>query len=173
VLVGNKLPFPIGVGTNDADGDVATLAVSAHLTGKKFDAIETDVSSAEAAPDAIGKAAPTVQELFVPAGKRAVQVQFKNIGGDPWLWMNWLSRFQVYSPVTQSHYGVYGAYGTLKNPQGAERVFMLYKANSQLTPFRQPQGGLENVTLIFIMPAEEKATEARIEGRSNGLPVER
>jgi hypothetical protein len=173
VLVGNKLPFPIGVGTNDADGDVATLAVSAHLTGKKFDAIETDVTAADAAPDAIAKAVPTLQELFVPPGKRMVQVQFKNIGSDPWLWMNWLSRFQVYSPVTRSHYGVYGAYGTLKNPQGAERVFLLYKASAPLTPFRQPQGTLENVSLIFIMPAEEKATEVRIEGRSNGLAVEK
>jgi hypothetical protein len=173
VTSSNKLPFPIGVGTTEADGDVATLAVSAHLTNKQFDTIETDLTSAESAPDAIGKTAPTVQELFVPPGKRMVQVTFKTAGRNPWGWATWLGRFEVYSPVTRSRYGSYGAYGTMKTPAGEPRVFFLYKAQSRLTNFRQPEGTIDSVTLCFLLPTEEKATEIQIEGRSDGLPAEK
>ena len=174
VVSGNKLPFPIGVGTNDADGDVATLAVSAHLTNKQFDAIETDITNAESAPDAIAKAVPTVQELFVPQGKRMVQVTFKNVGSNPWMWVQWLNKIELFTAQTRSHYPAFGVYGTLKTPAGAERVFFLYKAQTRLAPFRAPEENkTDSVTFCFILPAEEKATEIQIEGRSNGLPAEK
>ena len=174
VVSGNKLPFAIGVGTNDAEGDVATLAVSAHLTNKQFDAIETDITNAESAPDAIGKAAPTIQELFVPQGKRMVQVTFKNVGSNPWMWVNWLNKIELYTPQTRSHYPAFGVYGTLKTPAGADRVFFLYKASTRLAPFRAPEEDkMDTVTFCFIIPAEEKATEIQVEGRSNGLPAEK
>ena len=69
---------------------------------------------------------------------------------------------------------MFGVYGMLKTSAGAERVFFLYKAQTRLAPFRAPEGNtIDTVTFCFIFPAEEKATEIQVDGRSNGLPAEK
>jgi hypothetical protein len=172
VVGGDKIPYPIGVGTSEASADVAGAGFDGHLTGKKFDTLNTDVASAESTPPALAKAAPTVDELFVPEGKRMVQVKFKNVGTNPWIWRAMSDRFQVYCEGTKTTYGPYGAYGMLKPPSGGpDRVFAIYRATTQLGKFPEPQGKVDEVTLIYLVPAGQKVSEARFESRPNGLPL--
>jgi hypothetical protein len=78
----------------------------------------------------------------------------------------------VYCAANTTTYVPYGAYGMLKPASGgADRVFFFYRANSQLGAFPMPQGKLEEVTLIYQVPAGQKVTEARFDSRPNGLPL--
>jgi hypothetical protein len=101
-----------------------------------------------------------------------VQVKFKNVSSDPWIWRAQTGKFQVYSDATKTVYTPYGAYGMLKPTAGGpDRVFFVYRAASQLGMFPIPQGKVDEVTLIYLVPAGQKVTEARYEFKPNGLPL--
>ena len=168
----NKLPYPIGVGTDDANADVATLAISGHLTQRKFDALEIDLSTPQSAIAALAKEPPHVQELFVPAGKRMVQVTLKNSGPDPARWRPMIDRFHVFVGKSQTQIGVYGVYGTVK--QGPlEKMFCVYKTQAALTAIPPVDGQVDAVTLVFLIPADEKADEIRFMDKAPGLALEK
>ena len=173
VVSGNKLPFPIGVGTNDAEGDVATLAVSAHLTNKQFDVIETDITNAESAPDAIGKAARPSRNCSCPRASGWCRSRSRT-SARPWTWVSWLNKVELFTPQTRSHYPVFGVYGTLKTPAGADCLLPLQGPDPP-DPVPCPRGEQDGQRHVLLYPpAEEgKATEIQVDGRSNGLPAEK
>ncbi|HEY7115659.1 MAG TPA: CvpA family protein [Tepidisphaeraceae bacterium] len=174
LTVTNKLPYALGVGTGDADADVATTAVSGHLTGKKFDVLETDLSSPDSVIANLGKSPPTVQELFVPQGKRMVQVTLKTVaaaGEDPWAWATLGPQNTTVVDGRNIPTKPSGIYYNVKQG-GAEKLMATYRANVEGVNVSPIQGAtVDSITLIFLMEADQRAKELQFLGKANGFPL--
>lgn len=170
LTVGNQLPVGIGVGSADV-ADVLAAAASGHLTNKQFDTLDVDTTTAESALSELPKAGNPVQQLAVPAGKRLLQVTMSVKGADPWAWAANLANFTVVD-----------AAGTAYKPSGvvavatvggAQRLYATYKTTGDVTAKKVDGATLSSVTLLFLVPADQKATELRYQGKPGGLPLEK
>jgi len=174
VVSGSPLPVGINVGTADADAEVVTTAASGHITGKKFDVLDVDTSSDGAALTELPKGGNPVAELAVPAGKRLVAVKLNiKAGGDPWAWAAALADYTVVDGAGAS-VKPSGVIGTVTKGRGAPpRLLANYKANGEVASVGKVEGTTPTgVTLLYVLPADQKAKEIQYKGKAGGLPLE-
>jgi hypothetical protein len=172
VLVsGNQLPVGIGVGS--ADSDVLAAGASGHLTAKQFDSLDVDPSNDAAALAELPKPGNPIQQLMVPAGKRMVQVQLSiKAGADSWAWLPKLAEFTVVD-ATGTAYKPSGVLG-LAGPAGpTQKLLAVYRATGELTLKKVENAPLTSLTFVYLIPADQKATELRYQGKAGGLPLEK
>jgi hypothetical protein len=131
-----------------------------------------DTSTAESALTELPKAGNPVQQLAVPAGKRLLQVTMSvKPGADPWAWAANLANFTVVDPAGTA-YKPSGVMG-IATVGGAQRLYATYKTTGDVTAKKVDGATISSVTLLFLVPAEQKATELRYQGKAGGLPLEK
>lgn len=170
VVEGNRLPVGIGVGS--ADAVVLSAGASGHLTNKQFDNLDVDPTVPEAAFSELPKAGNPVQELAVPAGKRMVQVTLNvKAGADPWAWAPTIADYTVVD-ATGAAYKPSGAFAGLGSG-AAQKLFATYKSTGDISVKKVDGTTPLTITLIYLVPTGQKATELRYQSKPGGLPLEK
>jgi len=163
------LPVAVNVGTADADAEVVTTAAAGHITGKKFDILDVDTSSDGAAISELPKGGFAISALFVPAGKRLVQVKVDlKPGGDAWAWAGELGNFTL---VDGAGAGVKpsGVCAAVEKTGAPPKLLASYKANGEVTSVAKVDGATPNdIRLFFVIPADQKAKEMQYQGKGIG-----
>jgi len=168
----NTLPCGVGIGPAADVTDVLTAGASGHLTAKQFDTLEVDPSNTGAALDELPNTGNAVQQLFVPAGKRLLKVTLNvRPAGDTWAWAPKLASFTVVDAAGTS----YKPSGVMALAQAgsAVRVLANYKTVGEVTVKKAKGVTLSSITLLYLVPTEQKVPEIRYEGKPGGLPVEK
>jgi hypothetical protein len=163
------LPVAVNVGTADADAEVVTTAAAGHITGKKFDILDVDTTSDAAAVSELPKGGFPISALFVPPGKRLVQVKVDlKAGVDAWAWASELGSFTV---VDGAGAGVKpsGVCAAVAKAGGPTRLLANYKANGEVTSANKVEGGTPSDIRLFFMIADgQKAKELQYQGKTVG-----
>ena len=172
LVVGNQLPVGIGVGS--ADADVLAAGASGHLTAKQFDALEVDPSNDAAALTELPKAGNPVQQLAVPSGKRMLQVTMSiKAGADSWAWAANLGDCSV-ADAAGTAYKPSGVLALAGAAGPTQKLLASYKSAGEITTLKKVEGTtLTSVTLLYLVPTDQKATELRYQGKAGGLPLEK
>jgi hypothetical protein len=168
------LPVAINVGTADPDAEVVTTAAAGHITGKKFDILDVDTSSDAAAISELPKGGFPISALFVPPGKRLVEVKMDlKPGGDPWAWASELGNFAVVDSAgaISKPSGVVAAVAKAGAPS---KLLASYKATAEVTSVPKVEGATpDDIRLFFLVAADQKAKEMQYQGKAGGLPLEK
>jgi hypothetical protein len=159
------------VGLPNADADVVTSAVFGHLTDKKFDQLEVDLASDDTAVDKLVNGPVKVKELFVPDGKRALHVTLTSApGATQW---DWAANPAAYTVIDAAG-TAYKPHGVYLTTQDTPKKFMaVYRAAAELGKLpKAAKATLGEVTLVYLLPKEQKGLEIRYNGMPEGLWLE-
>jgi hypothetical protein len=163
------LPVGVNVGTADADAEVVTTAAAGHISGKKFDILDVDTSSDAAAVSELPKGGFAISALFVPPGKRLVEVKVDlKPGADAWAWASQLGNFTVVDG-TGASVKPSGVCAALTKAGGPARLLANYKANGEVTSVNKVEGATPgDIRLFFVIADGQKAKELQYQGKTVG-----
>jgi hypothetical protein len=164
--------LPVGIGVGSANADVLAAGASGHLTNKQFDSLDVDASTPDAALAELPKAGNPVQQLAVPAGKRMVQVTMAvKPGGDPWAWAPAVGDFTVVDGAG-TVYKPSGVFSVVGSAAG-QKLLATYKSTGDVAVKKVDGTVPTSVTLVYLLPTGQKATELRYQAKPGGLPLEK
>jgi hypothetical protein len=163
------LPVAINVGTGDADAEVVTTAAAGHITGKKFDILDVDTTSDAAAVSERPTGGCAISALFVPAGKRLVEVKAEpKPGADAWAWASELGNFTVTDGAGAS-VKPSGVCAAVAKAGGPVKLLANYKANGEVTSVNKVDGATpSDVRLFFLIADGQKPKELQYQGKTVG-----
>jgi hypothetical protein len=167
----NLLSTEINVGSNDAE--ILTNAFNAHVTDKQFDSLECDGTQDDAKISAISVGKVLINKLFVPDGRRMVQVAMTV--KDPAKGWDWAADPGAYTVIDDKGqaYKPQGVYASIDPGDGMKRLLAFYKAAAPLGKITKVDKTTPtDVTMIYLIPKDRKAVEYRFQGLPGGLPLE-
>lgn len=173
VSVSNKLPVAINTESADADAVVASTAVTGETKAKKWDSLDVVSKEAGASFTALPKGGYAVADLLVPPDKRMIQVTLTPKSGvDSWAWLEKFGDYSVVDGGGNAHKAS-GVYATVMKAGGAKHLLATYKSSGEVAAPPKDEGSVTSVTLIYLLPKDQKAKEIRFEGKEGGLQLEK
>jgi Colicin V production protein len=140
----------VTVGVNGTDPDQPNIAVvggTVSLKDAKLLVVKVDPTDTL---DKLAKADNQITDLFVPTGKKAVQVNLKPVNG--WTWTGSLTSLKI-TDAAGNGYLPNGVY-TVVDDGSKKGLLMRYDAQQTLSPLTPANGTPGNVTVIYLIPVK-------------------
>jgi hypothetical protein len=163
--ISDKLFTPLNTGAYDGDPANITLATdgNAVIRQKKFAKLQIHVTQAVAM---LAKGDFLVSDLFIPPGKKMVQIKGSPASGsgDGWEWGDRLGAFELVDS-TGVKYKAQGAWAKVK--QGtADKMVANYNSDAPVASIAKEEGRPLDVWIVFLVPSGKQITDFQFSGAS-------
>jgi len=160
----SQLFTPVNTGSYQGDPANITMASgSAVIRQRKFAKLEMNTTQSIAL---FSKGDFQLAELFVPEGKKMVQVKGAPSGNDPWAWAERLGSFELIDSAGVK-YKPQGGWAKVK--QGtADKMVARYNADASVSDITKEQGTPLDVWIVFLVPPGKQITDLQFSGQSVG-----
>ena len=162
--VSAQLFSPVNTGSYQGDPANVTMASgSAVIRQKKFAKLDINTTQSIAL---MSKGDFALADLFVPQGKKMVQIKGAPAGSDAWAWAERLGQFELIDSAGVK-YKPQGAWAKVK--QGtADKMVARYNADSNVSEIAKEQGRPLDVWIVFLVPPGKQITDLQFSGQSCG-----
>jgi hypothetical protein len=149
VQVSPQIFTKINVGTADATvKDQQLNSGTVSLQDKKFSKLAlTPVDTIQK----MRQGGYPVQDLYVPDGKVAVQLQARPEGENPWAFADDLGKFELVD-ANKGRYKPSGVLVQLKQPQGLDKLIAQYDAAGTVSSIGHDEGRPTDVWMVYLVP---------------------